>query len=268
MAVREPAVAGMFYPGDGATLKKYCQARLGPRSPLISAKAVVLPHAGYTYSGETACRVLSQVDVPKSNFLIGPNHHGRGAPFAIMSNGEWETPLGRVRIQSGLASGLLTACGRLTDDSLAHRDEHSLEVEVPFLQTRNPQMELVPLVVGTRDLADAREVARSCGKYLATSPERILVVVSSDMNHFESDEATRVKDAYALRAVEALDEEALAKAIKTHRITMCGFVPVYMLLSMKEALGIHKATLVDYRTSADATGDQDRVVGYAGFIFE
>jgi len=268
MAVREPSVAGTFYPADAHALKEFCEAHLQPTAHPIAAKAIILPHAGYVYSGQTACRVVSQVDVPKKNFLIGPNHHGIGAPFAIAQQGEWETPLGRVPIDLDLAKGLLEACSEIKDDEDAHLYEHSLEVEIPFLQTKNPWLEIVPLVVGTSSLPDAREVANACGRYLAAQSEPVLIVASSDMNHYEDDKMTRVKDRYALEAIENLDEDALAKAIKSHRISMCGFVPVFMLLTMKEFLGIQKATLVDYRTSSEASGDYGHVVGYAGFIFE
>jgi hypothetical protein len=220
------------------------------------------------YSGETACRVLSQIPVPKKNFLMGPNHGGMGSPFALFASGEWKTPLGSVPIDSDLASGLLEISHDLRCDEEAHRMEHSLEVQIPFLQTKNPDLRIVPLIVGTLDLDMAREVALTCGDFIAGSSEPILVVVSSDMSHYESDRAARKKDSYALQAIENLDEETLVHAVEKYNITMCGFVPVYMLLVMKDLLGIQKATLVDYRTSADASGDFDRVVGYAGFIFE
>ena len=184
-----------------------------------------------------------------------------------MEEGAWATPLGRVPIQDDLAMALLRACPYLVTDERAHEFEHSLEVEVPFLQIKNPSCAIVPLVVATLDLKSAHEVATALGGVIARWPEPVLLIVSTDMNHYESDEVTRKKDRYALSAIENLDETALAKAVKEFNITMCGFVPVYMLLAMKHALGLKKAALVDYRTSGDATGDRDRVVGYAGFIF-
>jgi AmmeMemoRadiSam system protein B len=141
-------------------------------------------------------------------------------------------------------------------------------VELPLLQVRNPDVKILPMVVGTADLARAEQVALALGMWLEGLPEKPLVVVSSDMSHYESDETTRRKDRYALEAIQALDGKALARAVHEQRVTMCGFIPAYMLLIMKEALGIRSARLVDYRTSADASGDTSRVVGYAGFIFE
>ena len=268
MPVREPCVAGTFYPADSATLRRFCQTHLHPSASPIPAKAIILPHAGYVYSGQTACKVLSKVHVPERNFLIGPNHRGVGAPFAVAASGEWKTPLGRVPIDSETASSFLEMSHDLSHDDEAHSFEHSLEVEIPLLQTRQPRLKIVPLIVGTLDLDRAREVALTCGYFLASFSESFLVVVSTDMSHYESDQATRKKDQYALNAIENLDAEALVKAVSGHHITMCGFIPVYMLLVMKEALGIQKATLVEYTTSAEASGDYERVVGYAGFIFE
>ncbi len=269
MPIRKPCAAGTFYPQDPQDIRAFAEPRLVSDESARFVRAVILPHAGYIYSGETACRVLSRIRVPNDLFLIGPNHRGTGFPFALTAQGEWETPLGRVPIHSELSSRLLEMAHGLTRDQEAHRFEHSLEVEIPLLQIKNEGIRIVPLIVGMLDLEASREAALACGECLqGYSKESLLVVISNDMSHYESDASTRKKDQYALRAIENLDEEALAKAVVQHNITMCGFVPVYMLLVMKDLLGLRKATLVDYRTSADATGDRDRVVGYAGFIFE
>lgn len=185
----------------------------------------------------------------------------------MFPKGTWQTPLGTVSIDSEFASGLLEASHDLRADCLAHEEEHSLEVEMPFLQYRNPEVKIVPLLIGTRDLGRAREAALSLVEFLK-GRSSFLMVVSSDMDHYESDSVTRRKDRYAIQAIESLDEKALAKAVQSHQISMCGFVPVYLTLIVLKALGAEKAVLVDYRTSADASGDYDRVVGYAGFIIE
>ncbi len=268
MVIRKPAVAGTFYPSDSSELRKFSETYLRFAANPRAAKAVILPHAGYIYSGETACRTLSPIRVPQKNFLIGPNHRGIGSDFSLFPKGEWETPLGSVAVDEELAAAMLEASHDLRVDEAAHRTEHSLEVLVPLLQTKNPALTMVPLLVGTLNLEDAHELALVLGEILASRSEPILVVVSNDMSHYEDEVATREKDRYALRAIENLDAEGLKRVVREHRITMCGYVPVYMLLIMSEALGIKKATLVDYRTSADATGDRGRVVGYAGFIFE
>ena len=228
---------------------------------------MILPHAGYIFSGKTAAEVIRRVEIPEVCFLIGPNHRGQGHPFALVSEGSWETPLGGTSIDRDFASGLLEACHDFRSDTQAHEEEHSLEVEIPFLQYQNPQVKIVPLIIGALDLEWSREVALSLIEFLRTR-SRFLIVASTDMNHYESDEATRKKDRYALQAIEALDEESFSRAVKLYHITMCGFIPVYMTLIVAKALGATKTTLVDYRTSAEASGDYDRVVGYAGFIIE
>lgn len=265
--VRKPHVAGDFYPAQPETLQKLLADFLEPKAPLKHSSAVILPHAGYIYSGKTAGQVMRQVQVPDVCFLIGPHHRGEGSPFALFADGAWETPLGRVPIDRDFAAGLLEASHDLTPDSEAHQREHSLEVEVPFLQYRNPKVKIVPLVLGTLNLDRVREVALSLIEFLK-SRSGFLIVASSDMSHYESDAATREKDRHALQAIEALDEEALARAVVNFRITMCGFAPVYMTLILAKALGARRAALVNYTTSAEVSGDYDRVVGYAGFIID
>lgn len=260
-------MAGSFYPAETHKLKKLLSSLLLPFVPGRSVKAVILPHAGYIYSGRTVGKVIRQVNIPPTCFLIGPNHQGRGEPFAVYPEGRWATPLGQTPIDEEFASGLLEASHDLAPDLNAHQMEHALEVEVPFLQFRNREVRIVPLVIGTLNLLRVREAALSMTEYLKTRSSYLLVI-STDMSHYDNDQATREKDRYALSAIEALDEEKLAEAVKRYGITMCGFAPVYLALILAKALGAQKATLVDYRTSADASGDYDRVVGYAGFIID
>ena len=253
---------------NSSELKQFCQPRLETTEALICAHAILLPHAGYIYSGDTACQVLSRVEMPSKILLIGPNHWGAGSDFALFTKGGWETPIGRVPVDEDLAEVFSGKSSILKPDHEAHAEEHSLEVIVPMLQVKNPNVRIVPLIVGTVNFDLAREVAKQIGEALQSQPEKVLTVISSDMSHYDPDDVTRKKDRYALDAIEQLDAEALLKAVKDHQVTMCGLLPVYMLLVMKDFLQIKKATLVDYRTSADATGEKDRVVGYAGFIFE
>lgn len=267
MSLRKPYVAGTFYPRDPEEIRRFAKTYLNPGASCLEARAVILPHAGYMFSGKTACRVLSQIRIPETAFLIGPNHSGFGAEFALMAEGAWQTPLGNVPIDSHLASAFLKASPHLVNDEIAHEGEHSLEVEVPLLQILRPTIKIVPLIVGTLDLGSAREVALQCASVIAERTD-VLLIISTDMSHYESDEATRQKDRHALNAIAALDPDCLVHSVTKYRITMCGFVPVYMLLVMKERLRLHQATLVEYTTSAEASGDYKRVVGYAGFILQ
>ncbi len=219
------------------------------------------------YSAKTAAEVLKRVEIPDLCLLIGPNHQGTGHPFALFPDGSWETPLGPVPIEREFASGLLESSHDIYPDFDAHQEEHSLEVEVPLLQFRNPGVKIVPLLIGTLDWEWAGQVASSMLEFLKNRTD-FLIVVSTDMSHYETDEATRKKDQYALRAIEALDEEKFVQAVETHRISMCGFIPVFMSIILVKGLGAKKAALIHYSTSADAGGDKTRVVGYAGFIIE
>lgn len=268
MAIRAPHVAGTFYPQNAGELRQFIQQHLSVTSHALKAKALVLPHAGYIYSGPTALKVISHVSIPDTLLLIGPNHYGVGSDFALFGEGEWETPLGAVKMDERLAKKILASSPDIIDEPLTHSAEHSLEVIVPMLQMQNPRCKIVPLIVGTLDAHRSRLVAEDIAKALLPPREDFLIVISTDMSHYEDDEVTRRKDHYALEAITHLDGEGLLEAARKYRITMCGLMPVYMLLSMKDALGIKKATLVEYATSADATGDKSRVVGYAGFIFE
>jgi AmmeMemoRadiSam system protein B len=268
MLIRKPHVAGSFYPSDPSELREFFESGFQPVKQLIAAKAIIVPHAGYVYSGKTTAHVVSRIQVPETVVLIGPNHHGIGEEFTIDPEGAWETPLGRVPVDSSLVSALMKRSRHLTANASAHQYEHSLEVVVPFLQKKNPSVRIVPLLINTMHLHRVKSVALECADILASKGESVLIAVSTDMSHYESDETTRRKDQFALRAIENLDPDALVHAVQDYRITMCGFVPVFMLLVMHEILHFRKAVLVDYRTSADATGDYERVVGYAGFVLE
>lgn len=268
MAIRRPYVAGSFYPGDPSELQKFCVSRLGRKPRTISAKAIALPHAGYVYSGDTACHTLSQVIVPENVLLIGPDHRGQGSDFSIYPSGQWETPLQKSQVNSALAQKLIRNCPYLIADELAHESEHSLEVLLPLLQFVQNPLNITPIIVGTLDTGLLRKAAEGIGDAFATEESKPLVVISTDMSHYEPDSVTREKDAYALDAIKNLDEKALERVARSKNITMCGFGPVYMLLCMKEQLGITRARLVEYATSAAVSKDYNRVVGYAGFIFE
>lgn len=204
MPIRKPSVAGSFYPADASQIRRFCEPLLRPSGPLVSARALILPHAGYIYSGETACRVLARVKVPDTVFLMGPDHHGAGADFSLFPEGEWETPLGRTPIAENLTRALARGSRQLTADPLAHAAEHSLEVLLPLLQMKNPGLRIAPVLVGALAVDQAMAVAAELGSVLSEGTSETLVVISNDMSHYESDRATREKDRYALEAVEQI----------------------------------------------------------------
>lgn len=266
--IREPVVAGQFYPGSQASLRKQIEAFLDKDAAKIDAKAVVLPHAGYVYSGAVAGKTISQVNIKDTCIILGPNHTGYGAPFSIMTEGFWKTPLGQVEIDRELARAILSESHFIKEDELAHRYEHSLEVEIPFLQCLKKSCKIVPIVASTADL----ETYRKVGQEIAAAIKKlgrendVLIVASSDMTHYESQEQASLKDREAIDAILKLDEEALLKKIRALDISMCGFAPVIITLSCIKELGAKQGRLVKYQTSGDVTKDFSAVVGYAGII--
>lgn len=269
--LRHPAVAGRFYPADPAVLRADLKSYLSPPQERVRAIACMVPHAGYMYSGQVAGAVLSRVEIPQRCIVLCPNHTGRGHPLAIMDEGEWVTPLGNVPIDSELAGELLEEFPALASDTEAHRSEHAIEVELPFLQVISPSTAFVPIAVGTsrplllENLGDA--IAKVIQDRLAqNSRDSVLIIASSDMNHYEDDASTRVKDQKAIDKILALDPQGLYDTVINESVSMCGFGPAVAMLTAAKKLRATRAELVQYATSGDVSGDRDMVVGYAGII--
>jgi len=265
---RPAAVAGQFYPGSASALKKQIDSFIDKNTSQREVIACMLPHAGYMYSGMVAAETVSSLIVKEKVILLGPNHTGSGAAFSIMAEGSWETPLGAVKIDSDLAQKILQCSKYLEDDSLAHLSEHSLEVELPFLQYFKKDFEIVPIAFMSDDLAALKEI----GKQIAVAVKKsgleksVLLVASSDMTHYESQEQAQAKDSQAIEAILALDEDMLAERVRHLDISMCGYAPVIAMIAASKELGAKKAELIKYQTSGDVTGDIESVVGYAGVI--
>jgi MEMO1 family protein len=266
--VRHPAVAGRFYPGDEKSLREEVLSYLSPASEKRFARALgcIVPHAGYMYSGKVAGAVFAALEIPRLCLVLCPNHTGMGRALAIVSEGTWETPLGCVAIDGAFAAALKQRCPLLQEDSVAHRGEHAAEVELPFLQVRQPQLKFVPIALGTGQFEALAELGDAIADVIAAQNEPILIVASSDMNHYESDAVTRVKDHAALEPILRLDARALFDVVTEQHITMCGFGPAVTMLTAAKKLGATSAELVKYATSGDVSGDRDLVVGYAGVV--
>jgi len=267
-SVREPAVAGQFYPGHPERLRASVKSYLSSASERSPAIACMVPHAGYMYSGATAGSVFSHIDIPESCVILCPNHTGRGHPLALMSEGEWRTPLGAVAIDCTLAEKLMQNFPALTEDSAAHRSEHAIEVELPFLQISRPGVKFVPIAVGTAQLILLQQLGEAIAAAVKQTKQKVLIIASSDLNHYEDDATTRVKDRKAIEKVLALDAPGLYGTVINESISMCGFGPAVAMLTAARLLNATKAELIAYATSADASGDYDRVVGYAGIIIK
>ncbi len=265
--IRRAAWSDQFYPGQPAALRRDLEKYLAGTSEKIpSPIGCIAPHAGYMYSGAVAGAVYGRMELPRRFIILCPNHTGRGAPLATMSEGEWQTPLGDIPIDAGLAGQLKKLCRLLQEDAEAHRREHSLEVQLPFLQKLQPELQFVPIAIGTDSLEALEQLGHAVAEAIRDRRERVLVVASSDMNHYENDERTRLKDRRAIDRVLSLDPRGLYDTVHRERISMCGYGPTVAMLTAATDLGARQAELVRYATSAEASGDYSQVVGYAGMV--
>lgn len=264
--IRHPAVAGRFYPLDQETLLRELEEFLPIGGASKPALGCVAPHAGYIYSGAVAGAVYAAIDVPRRCLVLCPNHTGKGRPLAIMSAGAWETPLGTVPIDAALAGLLKQQFALLSEDSEAHRSEHAIEVQLPFLQRRNPRFSFVPLALGTGQFEVLERLGNAVGDVLKQQAEPTLIVASSDMNHYENDRITREKDHKAIEQMLAMDARGLFDVVTNEDISMCGFGPAVVMLTAAKQLGARSAELIKYATSGDVSGDRGAVVGYAGVV--
>lgn len=268
--VRHPAVAGRFYPGDRDDLRaEACgylsQANSTNQAP-VRAIGCIAPHAGYMYSGHVAGAAFARVEVPRRCVVLCPNHTGMGRALAVMSDGAWETPLGEVPIDHELAEDLKRRFPLLQEDSAAHRAEHAAEVELPFLLLRQPEIRFVPIALGTGQFEVLEQLGKALADVIAAQKDSVLIVASSDMNHYESDVVTRAKDHRAIERILTLDPRGLFDVVTQQDISMCGFGPAVAMLTAARQLGAKSAELVKYATSGDVSGDREMVVGYAGVV--
>lgn len=265
MAIRNPAVAGQFYPETKAALQREVERYLIRDAAKVKAIGIVSPHAGYVYSGEVAGAALSSAELKDTCIIMGPNHTGKGSPFSIMTEGTWRLPSGDCEIDTKLAKAILAGSKYLEEDDDAHRYEHSVEVQIPFLQALKPGMKIVPMVLAEAGL----DVYRSIGREIADAIKKVsaaTIIASSDMTHYEPHEVAKEKDKKAIEAILKLDEQKLIDAVTRYDISMCGYVPVCVMLAAAKELGAKQAKLVKYRTSGETSGDYNAVVGYAGIV--
>jgi len=266
--IRPPAVAGRFYSSDPKELARDVDSYVNGESEKIAALGCVVPHAGYIYSGQVAGAVYSSLQIPPRIILLGPRHYPRGESLAILTEGSWQTPFGEAQIDSTLARELAHAYPRLREDAVAHESEHSLEVQLPFLQRLVPDFRFVPVVLGTDRYPVLEELGRAVAHVVAAQAAPVLVIASSDMNHYESDAVTRVKDQMAIARILALDPRGLYDTVRSEGISMCGYAATVAMLAAVLELGAQEAQLIRYATSGDISGDYDKVVGYAGIVIK
>lgn len=269
-SARPAAQAGRFYPADPeelAALVDKCLAGASVEKQPVSA--VMVPHAGLTYSGRIAADVLRRVEIPKTVIVIGPKHTALGMDWAVAPHATWQIPGAEIASDPELARQLTEAIPGLVLDAAAHHQEHAIEVELPFLARLAPDSRIVGIAIGAGDLDRCREFATGFATLIRTLPEPPLLIISSDMNHFASDAENRRLDEMALKAFETLDPETLYSVVRENRISMCGLLPAVIVLETLRQLGrVSTLERVAYATSADVSGDTSRVVGYSGLILK
>ena len=263
---RPPAVAGRFYPDRPEALKAEVARHIPDGPPREKALGVVAPHAGFMYSGDVAGAVYSRIEIPESVILVGPNHTGLGPPVSVMARGVWSTPLGEVSVDEPLARAVLAALPEAREDEDAHRREHCLETQLPFLQYFKKDFKIVPMVLKRRSYEQCRAIGQALAQAIRETGREALIVASSDMTHYEPHHSARRKDQRAIDRLVALDAAGLDEVVNRDRITMCGVNPATAMLCAARELGAREARLVRYMTSGEVSGDMDAVVGYAGVI--
>ncbi len=265
--LRKPVVADRFYPGNSVELSRYLDDTMGLYQQEVrqEALAVVSPHAGYVYSGDVAAQTFSRVIVPETVLVLGPNHHGSGASLAIGID-DWSMPLGTVPVEKNIASKILAKSSVIHHDEIAHQAEHSLEVQIPFLQHVQKNLSIVPIAVSHVSYSVCVSAAEDLAEAIRDFGKPVLVVASTDMTHYESSEVASHKDKIALDKLQKLDPAGLYEAVQVNRISMCGVIPTVISLLTVLNLGAEKAELVRYTDSGAVSGDSSQVVGYAGLV--
>jgi AmmeMemoRadiSam system protein B len=276
MKVRKPAVSGMFYAGTTRALEEqieWCyRHELGPGAiPQVNSKglrqivAIVAPHAGYYYSGPIAAHAYKELandGIFDTAVIIGPNHTGYGYPVSLWAGASWNTPLGQVKINKKLAQGLLGEA--IKADETAHIHEHSIEVQLPWLQYLYKKVKIVPITMLAQDI----ETARKVGRAIAQAGDNLIIIASSDFTHYEPHSVAMEKDSSVIEAIVALDEDELYKRCERLDCTMCGYGPVASAIVAAKEMKAKRASLLKYATSGDTSGDFSQVVGYSSIVIK
>ena len=264
---RRATGAGIFYPRDPnelkQTLDKFLQKRQQLQNPAL---AIILPHAAYSYSGKTVASVLNSIQIPNRIIIIGPNHEAKNKQLSIISQGKFETPLGDVAIDEELSALLKTLCPQIKEDHQAHIMEHAIEVELPFFQQLNPKIKVVPLLATHLSLQECKTIGTTLAKAISSIKEPILLIASTDLNQHIPAVKVKVLDQLIIGRLVAVDPQGLFQTVEDRGISMCGVTPTTITLFAAKALGAKKGTLVHYTNSAELSGNQRDVVGYAGVI--
>lgn len=263
--IRRPVVAGSFYPGNERLLKREMEDLIVETESKKKVIGIVSPHAGYIYSGGCAGKGFGRIEVPDTVIILGVNHQGYGHPYAVDGHDAWNSPLGDIEIDKDLGEQLVSASEIFSSDTLAGSREHSLEVQVPFIQHLNPNAKILPIIISSVDI----NALMQCGKEIARlikDRDDVLIVASSDMSHYVDADTAKKKDFMAIDHILQLDPESMFNVVARERISMCGVSPVSMMLSAALDLGAEKAELIDYTNSGTVSGDYNQVVAYLSLM--
>ena len=262
---RKPAVSGYFYPDREKDLRKVIERMVEPEKEKEKAICVISPHAGFEYSGPVAGAVFSSVQIPDKLIILGPSHRSIQSRIAIMKEGNWETPLGTVKIESRLAELIFNKSALIDEDEIAHLHEHSLEVQLPFIQYFKKEVSIVPICISYFvSFEELVELGKAISSSIKEFKEEVMIVASTDMSHYVAQEVAKKKDFLAIEKMLDLDARGLYDVVKNEDISMCGFQPTTSAILASKELGAKKAALVKYQTSGDTSGNYNEVVGYAG----
>jgi len=265
---RQPYVAGYFYPDDPGTLKATIESFIkSEMKEKIPAIGLVAPHAGYEYSGPVAASVYSSVLIPETVIILSPAHHRIFSLFALFDEGSWLTPLGEVPVESRLADLIISETELVSREPEAHRKEHSIEVQVPFLQYFQPRLSIVPLMVSYEaQFEQLSQLGQAIAEAIKNFNQKVLIVASTDMSHYVSQKIAEEMDSKAISFIEKLDAAGLYDVVTSYGISMCGFQPTAAMLVASRILGAKTGKLIKYQTSGERTRDYREVVGYAGLV--
>jgi AmmeMemoRadiSam system protein B len=258
-------VAGYFYPLDSKALKDMIKGMLDPQADKEKAISVISPHAGYIYSGPVMGSVFSSVTLPENFVIIGPNHQDVSTGISIMRRGIWETPLGDVSVNAALADLIMNQSHLIKENARSHSKEHSLEVQIPFIQYLKGNISFVPISIAHfAEYDDLAALGNAVAEAIQEYDQDVLIVASTDMSHYVSQEVAKEKDFIAIEKILDLDARGLFKTVRSENISMCGYMAATATIIASNDLEAKKADLIKYQTSGEISGDYLRVVGYAG----
>lgn len=266
--IREPIANGQFYPSQSQQINDFVKELSLKKEQKISAKGIILPHAGYIYSGKVAATTINAVLPRKTIIILGPNHTGEGETFSLWPQGKWLLPAGPIGIDSQLAGSILGKGDFIVCDESAHINEHSIEVELPLLKYFFGDFEFVPICCKISDKNSYEKVATQIFEAIKNIKNDVLLIASTDLTHYEPESSARKKDRAVIEAIINLDEAELLNKVDTLSISMCGVAPVAILILVLKKIGAKKSVITLYETSAEVSKDSSSVVGYAGVVIK